>query len=44
MEMVEGLEVLLDNVEEFEFSRGVPDDVGYVLRSPAHLMVNMKLS
>lgn len=39
MEMVECLEILLDEYESAEFTQGVPDDVGFVLRSPEHLIV-----
>lgn len=39
LEIVESLELLLDRYEHVEFADGVPDDRGYVLRSPAHLRV-----
>ena len=33
----------LDRVEHIEFESGVPEDVGYVLRSPTALPVRVKL-
>lgn len=39
LEIVESLAVLLDRFDRVEFAEGVPDDQGYVLRSPAHLRV-----
>ncbi len=39
LEILESLEVLLDRVGRVEFAEGVPDDRGYVLRSPEHLRV-----
>jgi len=42
MEMIECLEILLDEFESAEFTSGVPNDIGYVLRSPEHLIVTPK--
>ncbi len=40
-EMTIGLNQLFDRVERVEFASGVPDDVGYVLRSPVDLPVRL---
>lgn len=42
-EMVVGMNHLLDRAERFEFVGEVPEDVGYVLRSPAELPVRMRV-
>jgi len=42
MEMIESLEILLDEFVTATFSKGVPNDVGFVLRSPEHLIVTPK--
>ena len=42
-EMTVALNLLLARVEHIEFSDGVPDDVGYVLRSPTALPVRLQL-
>jgi cytochrome P450 len=39
LEMVESLDLLLDRFDEVRFADDVPDDRGYVLRSPADLRV-----
>jgi cytochrome P450 len=42
-EMVVGMNGLLDRVESIEWANGVPDDVGYVLRSPVNLPVRLRM-
>jgi cytochrome P450 len=42
LEILEALDVLLDRVAAVEFADGVPDDHGYVLRSPEHLRVVLR--
>jgi cytochrome P450 len=42
LEMVESLHLLLDRFAGAEFADGVPDDRGYVLRSPAELPVILR--
>ncbi|MEQ8716824.1 MAG: cytochrome P450 [Acidimicrobiales bacterium] len=42
LEMLEGLEFLLDRYDGATFPNGVPDDLGYVLRSPEHLTVQLQ--
>ena len=42
MEMVEGVGLLLDRFATVSFADGVPDDRGYVLRSPEHLRVVLR--
>lgn len=42
LEMLEGLEFLLDRFDGATFPAGVPDDRGYVLRSPEHLTVELQ--
>lgn len=42
-EMTVALNLLLDRVEHIEFESGVPEDVGYVLRSPTALPVRLQL-
>jgi cytochrome P450 len=42
LEILESLEVLLDRFRAAEFTDGVPDDRGYVLRSPEHLRVRLR--
>jgi cytochrome P450 len=39
LEMVESLNLLLDRFAGADFAGGVPDETGYVLRSPAELVV-----
>jgi cytochrome P450 len=39
LEMVEGINLLLDRFSGTKFASGTPDDQGYVLRSPQHLRV-----
>lgn len=39
MEMIEGVGMLLDRFPTVRFADGIPDDRGYVLRSPEHLRV-----
>ncbi|MCP3974319.1 MAG: cytochrome P450 [bacterium] len=41
-EMTVAMNLLLDRVEHIEFVGAVPEDVGYVLRSPASLPVRVK--
>lgn len=42
MEMVEAIGLLLDRFATVTFADGVPDDRGYVLRSPEHLRVVLR--
>jgi cytochrome P450 len=42
LEMVEGLNVLLDRIATVHFTDGVPPESGYVLRSPEHLKVEVE--
>lgn len=42
LEIVEGMDVLLDRFAGADFVDGVPDDRGYVLRSPEHLRVQLR--
>ena len=42
-EMTVALNLLLDRVEHIEFEDGVPEDVGYVLRSPTALPVRVQV-
>lgn len=44
LEMVEALTVLLDRFDQAQWVEGVPDDKGYVLRSPQHLRVKLRQS
>lgn len=41
LEMIEGMNLLLDRFEGAAFPEGVPDDRGYVLRSPPSLPVRL---
>lgn len=42
LEIIEALGLLLDRYEGADFTDGVPDDHGYVLRSPVHLRVALR--
>ena len=44
LEMVEGMNLLLDTYRQIEWAGPVPEEEGYILRSPKSLLVNLKTS